>query len=114
METTALHGTTTPARATHRSTRALLVAALLAGPFFYASSIAQAVAREGFDIAVHPLSQLATGGVGWIQTATFVLAGLGAIGLAVARRRLVTTGVGARLVPIFVAVFGAGFVLAGC
>ncbi|WP_402463846.1 DUF998 domain-containing protein [Isoptericola aurantiacus] len=95
-------------------TRGLLTAAALAGPFFYVSSAAQALSRDGFDIRVHPLSQLATGGPGWIQQVSFVLAGLGVIALAVAHRRLVTTGAGARVAPIFLSVFGAGFVVAGC
>ncbi|GLY53160.1 DUF998 domain-containing protein [Lentzea sp. NBRC 102530] len=94
-------------------TRTLLAAAALAGPFFYISSTVQALTRPGFDIGIHPLSQLATGAPGWIQQVTFVLAGLGVIALAVAHRRLVTQGVGRRLVPIFLTVFGAGFVIAG-
>ena len=39
----------------------------------------QMLTREGFDITRHPISQLATGGLGWIQITTFVLAGLGAL-----------------------------------
>lgn len=95
-------------------TRGLLTAAALAGPLFYVSSTVQALTRQGFDIRVHPLSQLATGGPGWIQQVTFVLAGLGVIALAVAHRRLITHGPGARIAPVFVGIFGAGFVLAGC
>ncbi len=33
-------------------------------------------AREGFDFARHPLSVLANGSWGWVQTANFVLSGL--------------------------------------
>lgn len=76
-------------------THGLLAAAALAGPLFYVSSTVQALTRQGFDIRVHPLSQLATGGPGWIQQVTFVLAGLGVIALAVAHRRLITHGAGA-------------------
>ncbi|WP_166852964.1 DUF998 domain-containing protein [Isoptericola sp. BMS4] len=94
-------------------TRTLLSAAALAGPVFFVSSAIHALARPGFDLRVHPLSQLATGASGGIQQATFVLAGLGVIALAVAHRRLVTQGVGRRLVPVFLTVFGAGFVVAG-
>lgn len=95
-------------------TRALLNAAALAGPFFYLSSAVQAVSREGFDLRVHPLSQLATGGAGWIQMLSFVLAGLGVLALAVAHRRIVTHGAGSRAAPVFLGIFGAGFVIAGC
>lgn len=115
--------TTTQLSATHAQdvvgqparprTRSLLTAAALAGPFFYVSSAIQALARPGFDIRVHPLSQLATGAPGWIQQASFVLAGVGVIALAIAHRRLVTTGVGRRLVPVFLTVFGVGLIVAG-
>jgi hypothetical protein len=113
--------TTTPqavhdleAPATRTRTRGLLTAAALAGPFFYVSSAVQALAREGFDIRIHPLSQLATGGLGWLQQVSFVLAGLGAIAFAVAHRCIVSTGAGSRIAPVFLGVFGAGFLIAGC
>lgn len=104
----------TAAPATRRlSTRSLLAAAAAAGPFFFASVGVQLLTREGFDLRVHPFSQLATGDLGWIQIMTFVLAGLGVVGLAVAHRRLVVEGVGRRLVPLFVAIFGVGLIAAG-
>lgn len=112
MATTALHE-----HATHRSvapTRHLLTAAASAGSLFYVSSTVQALTRGGFDLRVHPLSQLATGSLGWVQAVTFVLAGLGVLALAVAHRRIVTDGVGARVVPLFLGIFGAGLVVAGC
>lgn len=97
----------------HSRTHILLTVAALAGPFFYVSSLLQALTREGFDIRVHPLSQLATGGPGWIQQVSFVLAGLGVLALAVAHRRIITRGVGSRLAPVLIGVFGAGFGIAG-
>jgi hypothetical protein len=102
-----------PSYAARSSTRRLLTAAALAGPFFFASVITQMLARDGFDLRVHPISLLATGDLGWIQMATFALAGAGVIALAVARRRLVRDGVGHRLVPLFTGIFGVGLVLAG-
>ncbi|WP_210769196.1 DUF998 domain-containing protein [Occultella kanbiaonis] len=102
-----------PAPTVRVSTRVLTTTAALAGPFFFASSAVQALARDGFDIRIHPLSQLATGDLGWIQAVTFVLTGLGAVGLAVAHRRLVRSGAGSRIIPIFLAVFAGAFVVAG-
>lgn len=96
-----------------RSSDRLLLAGALAGPVFFASAVTQMLTREGYDITRHPISQLATGSLGWIQITTFVLAGLGGLALAVGARRTLTDGIGRRAVPIFVGVFGAGLVAAG-
>lgn len=94
-------------------TRSLLTAATLAGPFFVVSAGVQSVAREGFDLRVHPLSQLSTGDLGWVQILTFALTGLGLLALAVAHRRIVREGVGRRAVPALLGIAAVGFVLAG-
>jgi hypothetical protein len=96
-----------------RSSERLLLAGALAGPIFFASAVTQMLTREGFDITRHPISQLATGGLGWLQVATFVLAGLGGLALAAGIRRTLTEGVGRRVLPVFVGIFGAGLVAAG-
>lgn len=116
MVTTTTAGTGQHAGASpaHTQTRGLLAAAALAGPFFYLSSTVQALARPGFDIRVHPLSQLATGAPGWVQQVSFIVAGLGVFALAVAHRRIVTEGAGSRIAPMFVGIFGLAFVIAGC
>jgi hypothetical protein len=113
ITTTTPQATQDAVAAARPRTRGLLAAAALAGPVFYLSSTVQALARPGFDIRLHPLSQLATGEAGWVQQVTFVLAGLGATALAVAHRRVVTEGAGSRIAPILLSVFGAGFVIAG-
>ncbi|KNY05474.1 DUF998 domain-containing protein [Microbacterium sp. GCS4] len=96
-----------------RSTRRLLLAGAVAGPLFYASALVQMLTRPGFDIRIHPLSQLSTGDLGWIQILTFVLAGLGLICLSIGHRRVVTRGIGRAAIPILVAIGGAGFIAAG-
>ena len=58
------------------TTTALLRCGILAGPFDLAVGPIQARLREGFDPARHPLSVLAVGPGGWIQTANFVITGL--------------------------------------
>lgn len=93
--------------------RALLLAGAAAGPFFAVSSLVQMLARDGFDLRRHALSQLAAGSLGWIQMATFVLTGLGLIALGAGLRRTATAGVGRHALPIFVGAFGAGLVLGG-
>ena len=64
-------------------TRALLRCGMVAGPFYLAVGLIQARLREGFDLARHPLSVLAVGPGGWIQTANFVITGLMVIAAAV-------------------------------
>jgi hypothetical protein len=56
--------------------RSLLRWGIVAGPFYLAVGLGQALLREGFDFARHPLSVLANGSWGWVQTANFVLSGL--------------------------------------
>ncbi len=96
-----------------RSTRRLLLAGAIAGPLFYASALVQMLTRPGFDIRIHPVSQLSTGDLGWIQILTFVLAGLGLICLSIGHRRVVTRGIGRAAIPVLVSISGAGFIAAG-
>jgi len=102
-----------PIVTTDPRTGRLLIAGALAGPVFFVSAGIQMLAREGFDITRHPISQLSTGGAGWVQIATFVLAGLGALALAAGIARTSTEGMGRRAVPLLVAVFGLGMIAAG-
>ncbi|MFC4117192.1 DUF998 domain-containing protein [Nonomuraea zeae] len=99
--------------AVHRPSGRLLLAGALAGPVFLASAIIQMLTREGFDITRHPISQLSTGGLGWIQITTFVLAGVGGLALAAGIRRTYTEGTGRRALPVLVGIFGTGMIAAG-
>jgi hypothetical protein len=68
-------------------TRSLLRGGVVVGPFYLTVSLAQALLREGFDFARHPLSVLANGSWGWVQTANFALTGLMVIAAAVGFKR---------------------------
>lgn len=111
MYTTTL--TSSHLRASAPTTRRLLWFAASAGPIFYVSSLLQALLRPGFDIRIHPLSQLATGDLAWVQVATFVVAGLGGLALAVGYQRVRLDGVGRRAAPVLLGGFGLGFIVAG-
>lgn len=89
-------------------TRALLRAGALAGPLYLVVGYAQAFTREGFDLRRHALSQLANGGMGWIQTLNFVVAALLALAGAVGVRRLLRGTRGGTWGPILFALFGLG------
>lgn len=107
----------TPERANdfrvHRSvvvTRSLLRCGMLAGPIYLAVGLIQAVLREGFDLMRHPLSVLANGPGGWVQTANFVVCGLMVVGAAVGFRRVLRTT--SRTVSWFLGAFGVGMLIA--
>jgi hypothetical protein len=92
------------------STRQLLAGGVLAGPFYLVVGLAQAVLRDGFDLMRHPLSVLANGPGGWVQTANFVISGLLVVGAAVAISRVLRPRPVA--LSMFLAAFGAGMLVA--
>jgi hypothetical protein len=57
-------------------TRSLLGYGMLVGPFYLALGVAQGLMREGFSFARHPLSVLANGPGGWVQTANLAVSAL--------------------------------------
>jgi hypothetical protein len=91
-------------------TRSLLGWGLVAGPFYFLVSLAQAFVRDGFDLARHPLSALANGPGGWVQSANLALTGLMVIAAAVGFRRVL----GARSLGVLVGlvVYGLGMIVA--
>ena len=96
-----------------RVTRSLAGYGVIAGPVYVGVSLAQALTRDGFDLSTHAWSQLAIGDWGWVQTANLVVTGLMSVAFSVALRRTLAGGRGGRAVPILVATFGLGMVLAG-
>jgi hypothetical protein len=91
-------------------TRSLLGYGVLAGPFYLAVALVQAFVRDGFDLTRHPLSVLANGPGGWIQTANFGLTGLMVIAAAVGFRRVL--GPKSRAVTTFLGAFGVSMLAA--
>ncbi|WP_232661674.1 DUF998 domain-containing protein [Pseudonocardia sp. TRM90224] len=96
------------------STPVLLACGAAAGPLFVLSVVLQESVREGFDPRYHALSQLALGAEGWVQTATFIVAGLLAVASAVGlRRALQRAALGARWGPILIGGYGIGLIWGG-
>jgi hypothetical protein len=91
-------------------TRSLLGYGVLVGPFYLVLGVAQGLLRPGFSFARHPLSVLANGDYGWVQTANFALSGLMVIAAAVGVARVV--GRGARATAWAIGTYGVGVVLA--
>jgi hypothetical protein len=83
---------------------------VVAGPFYLAVGLLQAFLRDGFDLARHPLSVLANGPGGWVQTANFVITGLMVLAAAVGFGRVL--GPKSRAVTWFLGGFGLSMILA--
>lgn len=96
---------------TTTTTSRLTAAGIAAGPLFLATWAAQAFSRDGFDPGRHPISLLALGEAGWIQSANFILTGSLYVAAGAGLRRVLRgrTNWG----PRFVAAFGIGLILAG-
>jgi hypothetical membrane protein len=95
--------------AQQRVTRSLLGYGVVAGPVYVATSLAQAVAHDGFDLTRHAWSQLATGPQGWIQMANLLLTGAMVIAFAVGLHRAGPS----RWAPPLIATYGLGLVASG-
>lgn len=91
-------------------TRGLLRCGIAAGPVFVAVFLLEGAVRDGYSPLRHPVSSLALGPRGWIQTANFAVAGTlslaGAAGLARAGDRVS----GGRPVPALAGAAGAGLI----
>ena len=70
-----------------RVTKSLLGYGVLAGTVFEVSVLVQGLTRHGFRIAHDDASLLANGPLGWIQVATFLVAGAMTVAFAVGARR---------------------------
>lgn len=95
-----------------RITRSLLGYGIIAGPLYVAVSLAQALTREGFDLARHQWSLLALGDLGWIQIANFVMSGAMLVAAALGLRRALAPGSGSLWAPRLVTAFGASMMVA--
>ncbi|MEV4508789.1 DUF998 domain-containing protein [Dactylosporangium sp. NPDC049525] len=92
--------------------RLLAGAAVLAAPVFTVAAVVQAATRDGYDITRHPVSMLALGGLGWVQTTSFVVTGLLSVAGAVGVRRVLQGGRGRTWVPVLLALIGVGLLIA--
>jgi hypothetical membrane protein len=91
----------------------LLACGVLAGPLFFAVSLAQAFTRDWFDPTYHPISLLSLGDLGWIQIANFIVTGALLIACAVGMWRVLHPGRAGTWGPILVAASGIGLIVAG-
>ncbi|MEU5977557.1 DUF998 domain-containing protein [Streptomyces sp. NPDC047315] len=91
--------------------RALLATGVAAGPLFVTTFAVQGALRAHYDGRRHPVSSLALGPYGRVQTANFLAAGVLTLALAEGLRR--TPGHGSTWGPRLVAGWGVGLLGAG-
>ena len=92
-----------------RVTRSLLGYGVVAGAVYVGSVLIQGLTRHGFSIAHDDASLLSNGPLGWIQIATFIVAGLATLAFAAGVQRAIPSTWGARLI----ALYGVGLAAAG-
>jgi hypothetical protein len=109
MSTTTIARTTGTCTPAQRVTRSLLGYGVLAGTVFEASVLIQGLTRHGFRLAHDDASLLANGPLGWIQVATFLLAGAMTIAAALGVRRAMASW----WAPGLIGIYGAGLMAAG-
>ncbi|GIJ30413.1 hypothetical protein Vqi01_55750 [Micromonospora qiuiae] len=113
MATTILVPPTTPPTRPSRTTKTLLLCGAVAGPLFVLAFLIQGAARDDYDQLRHPVSSLAIGTYGWIQTANFLLCGLLTLAFAVGVRRTLRRGKAGTWGPLLIGVWAIGLLGSG-
>jgi hypothetical protein len=91
------------------ATSRLVSCGLLAGPLFVVAFLVQGAFKgSGYDALRHPVSSLALGDHGWVQTANFLVAGLLTIAFALGLWRS-----GIRAGAVLIGLWGVGLIGAG-
>lgn len=94
-------------------TRSLLGYGVIAGAIYLVVGLTLALTREGFDLAIHPLSLLMLGDGGWMQRANLILAGAMTIAAGVGIARALRGAERGRRVGPLVVVYGVCLVASG-
>ena len=97
----------------YRSTRVLLIGAVVSTPLFVLVWALQAFTRDGFRPTYHPMSLLSLGEGGWVQVANFIVTGLLIVGGRIGLGRTLGSGKLGRWASALVILMGCGLVIAG-
>ena len=93
-----------------RRTRRLLYCGLTAGPVFVATFLAEGATRDGYRPLRHPVSSLALGPRGRVQTANFAVTGTLVLAAAVGLRRAADPALSSRTARALIGAAGAGLI----
>jgi hypothetical protein len=96
-----------------RVTHALLRYGVIAGPLFVLAFLAEGATRADYNPLRHPVSSLARGPQGWMQTLNFLAAGTLYLAYAAGLWRAPRTAAGTRLGTVLVAAAAVGLLGAG-
>ena len=88
-------------------------AGIVAGPLFVTTAVVQILVRDQFDLTRHPISLLANGPFGWVQSVNFIVAGVLSVIFAWAAAPALRHGRGAQAGPVLLAGYGAGLIIGG-
>ena len=91
-------------------TRRLLHCGVVAGPVFVTLFLAEGAVRDGYRPLRHPVSSLALGPRGWIQTANFAVTGTLFLAAAAGLARAGDAAGSSRAVPALIGAAGAGLI----
>lgn len=90
-------------------TQPLLLCGVAAGPLFTVTYLLAGATRAGYSPLRHPVSSLALGPAGWVQTVGFILAGLLSSAFAMGLWRAEDSRWGASLIGVWaIGLLGAG------
>lgn len=94
-------------------TRALLACGIVAGPLYVKVTLAQALARDGFDLTQHRFTLLTAGDLGWIHQGNMGLVGVLTMLFAVGVHRTLRAGRGSVWAPRLLGLLGAAYLFGG-
>jgi hypothetical protein len=94
-------------------TNLLLRCGVLAGPIFVTIFLVEGGRRPDYDPLAHPVSSLALGDAGWIQTVNFLLAGVLTVAFAIGAHRALQQGTLRTWGALLIGIWGAGLIGAG-
>ena len=94
-------------------TKMLLGCGVIGGPLFIFVFLVEGATRSGYDPLRHPVSSLALGDSGWMQTANFLVAGLLTLAFAVGLRRAFGPPKSSSWGPLLVGVWAISLLGAG-
>jgi len=93
--------------------KALLTCGAIAGPLFVIIFLVEGATRAGYNPLRHPVSSLALGTFGWMQTANFIDAGLLMVAFALGLWLTLRSQRGSRSGSLLIAAWGIGLLAAG-